>query len=115
VERQPGTAEQLLRLVAGRLHRTRTALEEALACDIAGRVAGRLRDLVADHGVAEAGGVRLGVPVTQDELARMVGVSRETVNRTVGALAARGLVRSAPRSIVITDPEALAAELRPSA
>jgi len=115
VERQPGTAEQLLRLVAGRLHRTRTALEEALACDVPGRVAGRLRDLVADHGVPEAGGVRLGVPVTQDELARMVGVSRETVNRTVGALAARGLVRSSPRSIVITDPEALAAEPRPSA
>ena len=115
VERQPGTAEQLLRLVAGRLHRTRTALEEALVCDIPGRVAGRLRDLAADHGVLEADGVHLGVPITQEELARMVGVSRETVNRTVGALAARGLVRSAPRTLVITDPDALEAELRSSA
>jgi CRP-like cAMP-binding protein len=115
VERQPGAAEQLLRLVAGRLHRTRTALEEALVCDIPGRVAGRLRDLAADHGVREADGVRLGVPITQDELARMVGVSRETVNRTVGALVARGLVRATPRRLVIPDPDALEAELHSSA
>jgi len=107
VARQPGTAEQLLRLVAARLHRTRTALEEALACDIAGRIAGRLRELAADHGVPEADGIRLAVPVTQEELARMVGVARETVNRTIGTLAARGVIRSTPRALVITDPEAL--------
>jgi CRP/FNR family transcriptional regulator len=115
VARQPGTAEQLLRLVAARLHRTRTALEEALACDIPGRVAGRLRELAADHGVPEADGIRLTVPLTQEELARMVGVARETVNRTVRVLTDRGLVRSAPRSLVITDPGALESEPRSSA
>lgn len=115
VRRQPGTAEQLLRLVAGRLHRTRAALEEALACDVQGRVAGRLRDLASDHGVREADGVRLTVPITQEELARMVGVARETVNRTVGTLAARGLVSSGAGTMVIRDPEALEAELSSSA
>jgi CRP-like cAMP-binding protein len=37
----------------------------------------------------------------------MVGASRESVNRTVGALAARGVVRSRGGRIVITDPDAL--------
>ena len=107
MERQPGAAEQLLRLVASRLHRTRVALEEALVGDIPARVAGRLRELAADHGVPGHGGVRLGVPLTQGELARMVGASREAVNRTVGALTARGLVRSTGPWIVISDPRAL--------
>jgi CRP/FNR family transcriptional regulator len=107
VERQPATAEQLLRLVAARLHRTRAALEEALSLDIPARVAGRLRELAADHGVHDAGGVRVELPITQEELARMVGVSRETVNRTFATFAARGLVHAGPRRLVITDLAAL--------
>jgi len=108
VERQPGTAEQLLRLVATRLHRTRATLEETLACDLPTRIAGRLRELAAEHGVRADDGVRLTVPITQEELARMVGVSRETVNRTFASLAARGLLRPEIRTFVITDPEGLA-------
>jgi CRP/FNR family transcriptional regulator len=115
VQRSPGTAEQLLRLVAGRLHRTRAALEEALAGDIPARIAGRLRELAHDHGIRVPDGVALGVPITQGELARMVGVSRETVNRTVGTMSARGLVRSKERWIVLPDPEALDTGLRPTA
>lgn len=107
LERNPETAEQLLRLIAARLHRTSAALEDALAADVPARVAGRLRELARQHGVPSPGGVRLRIPLTQDELARMVGASRESVNRTVGALSARGLVRSSGRRLFITDPEAL--------
>jgi CRP/FNR family transcriptional regulator, cyclic AMP receptor protein len=107
LERTPATAEELLRLIAARLHRTSAALEDAMAADLPSRVVGRLRELADDHGVRGPNGVRLRVPLTQDELARMVGASRESVNRTVGALAARGVVRSGGGRIVITDPDAL--------
>jgi len=107
LERTPATAEELLRLIAARLHRTSAALEDAMAADLPSRVVGRLRELADDHGVPGPNGVRLRVPLTQDELARMVGASRESVNRTVGALAARGVVRSSGGRIVITDPDAL--------
>jgi CRP/FNR family cyclic AMP-dependent transcriptional regulator len=107
LERTPATAEELLRLIAARLHRTSAALEDAMAADLPTRVVGRLRELVDDHGVPGPHGVRLRIPLTQDELARMVGASRESVNRTVGALAARGVVRSGGGRFVITDPDAL--------
>jgi CRP/FNR family transcriptional regulator, cyclic AMP receptor protein len=107
LERTPATAEELLRLIAARLHRTSAALEDAMAADLPSRVVGRLRELADDHGVPGPNGVRPRVPLTQDELARMVGASRESVNRTVGALAARGVVRSGGGRIVITDPDAL--------
>jgi CRP/FNR family transcriptional regulator, cyclic AMP receptor protein len=107
LERVPATAEELLRLIASRLHRTSAALEDAMVADLPTRVVGRLRELADDHGVPGPHGVRLRVPLTQDELARMVGASRESVNRAVGALAARGVVRSGGGRIVITDPDAL--------
>jgi CRP-like cAMP-binding protein len=106
LERHPATAEQLLRLVAARLHRTSTALEEALVGDLPSRILGRLRALAAAHGVREPDGMRLTVPITQDELARMVGASRESVSRSVGALAAKGLVRSGRRRLLLTEPTA---------
>jgi CRP-like cAMP-binding protein len=108
IEGNPATGEELLRLVAARLHRTSVALEEALAQDVPARVSRRLRQLALDHGDrGSGGGVRLRVPLTQDELARMVGASREAVNRSLGVLAARGLVRTEHRTFVIPDLDAL--------
>ncbi len=110
LERRPPIAEELLRLIATRLHRTSTALQEALAGDVTARVAGRLVELAGGHGIAVPAGIVLGLPLTQGELARMVGASREAVNRTVGALMARGLVRSTASRFLITDVEALGRE-----
>lgn len=108
IEGNPATGEELLRLVATRLHRTSVALEEALAEDVPVRVSRRLRQLALDYGDRRSGeGIRLRVPLTQDELARMVGASREAVNRSLGVLAARGLVRTEHRTFVIPDLDAL--------
>jgi CRP/FNR family transcriptional regulator len=104
---RPETAAQLFRLVAARLHRTERALGEALTADLGTRIAGRLSELADRHGVRAPDGVHLRIPLTQDELARMVGASREAVNRSLRSLAARDLVRTDRRTVVIRDPSAL--------
>jgi CRP/FNR family transcriptional regulator len=103
----PGTGAELLRLVASRLHRTERALGDALTSDLATRIAARLRDLGERHGVRRADGIHLTIPLTQDELARMVGASREAVNRSLRGLADADLVRTGRAGVVITDPDAL--------
>ncbi len=103
----PSTAEELLRLVASRLHRTSRALEESLSGDVPARLSSRLRDLAETHGAPTPDGVRILVPLTREELARMVGTSRESVSRTLGGLAGRGLVRTEGRTVVILDPRSL--------
>jgi CRP/FNR family cyclic AMP-dependent transcriptional regulator len=107
LQRAPATAEELLRLIAARLHRTAAALEEALAHDVPTRLSLRLRDLARAHGTAGAGGVSLPPRLTQEELARMVGATRESVNRSLADLTGRGLVRMEDRRYVVPDPEAL--------
>lgn len=107
VRRMPATATELLRLLASRLHQTSGALGHALSSDVSTRVTQRLRELAADHGSPTEDGVRIGVRLTQDELARMVGASREAVNRTLRSLAERDLVRTRGSAVVLPDPEAL--------
>ena len=103
----PATGAELLRLVASRLHRTERALGDALTSDLATRIAGRLRELGERHGVRHPDGIHLTIPLTQDELARMVGASREAVNRSLRGLADADLVRTGRAGVVITDPDAL--------
>ena len=108
LERSPGTATELLRMLASRLHRTTGALEEALAQDVPTRLCRKLCELAHRHGVRDQHGVRLALPLTQEDLGRMIGASRETVNRTLAALVARKLIRTEGRRYVIPDIDALA-------
>jgi CRP/FNR family transcriptional regulator, cyclic AMP receptor protein len=107
IVRQPATASEVLRLLATRLRRTSDALEDALALDVGARVSRRLHELAARHGVPGPAGVHLGITVTQEDLGRMVGASRESVNRSIRSLVARGLVHRHGRTVVIPDLEAL--------
>ncbi len=107
LQHTPATAEELLRVIAARLHRTAAALEEALAHDVPTRLSMRLRDLARAHGTVGEGGVRLPPRLTQEELARMVGATRESVNRGLADLTGRGLLRVEGRRYVLPDPEAL--------
>jgi CRP/FNR family cyclic AMP-dependent transcriptional regulator len=109
VDRNPATAAELLRLVAARLHLTSEALQEALLLDVAARVAKRLARLARDR--PRPGPDGAVVSITQEELARMVGASRESVNRTLASLAARGLVRTGGRRLIVPDVDALEREV----
>jgi CRP-like cAMP-binding protein len=64
--------------------------------------------LAGRHGVRDGRGVRLALPITQEDLGRMIGASRETVNRTLASLSARKLIRTEGRRYVIPDVDALA-------
>ena len=59
---------------------------------VAERVHRRLTDLAARHGRAVPGGVQLPCALTQDQLASMVGASRESVNRAVMAMVRAGAI-----------------------
>jgi CRP/FNR family cyclic AMP-dependent transcriptional regulator len=107
LERNPAAASQIVRFIAARLHRTSEALQDALTLDVASRVSLRLRELARDHGRPGPDGVHIRIPLTQEELARMVGASREAVNRTLVKLVECGLVRTENRWVVVPDPDRL--------
>jgi len=50
------------------------------------------------------GGISIEVPLTQEQLAAMVGATRETVNRALVGMVADGLVRLEHRRYVVAQP-----------
>ncbi|WP_457142401.1 Crp/Fnr family transcriptional regulator [Mycobacterium sp. URHB0021] len=108
----PKVADQLLRVLARRLRRTEDIMSDIIFTDAPGRLARQLLHLAQRFGVQEDGAMRLSHDLTQDELAQLVGSSRETVNKALSDFSRRGLIRLDGKSIVIKDREDLARRAR---
>ncbi|MEV7398311.1 Crp/Fnr family transcriptional regulator [Aeromicrobium sp. NPDC092404] len=103
----PDVAHALLNQLAGRLRRTNEVVGDLVFSDVPGRVAKALLDLASRFGRRADDGVHVNHDLTQEELAQLVGASRETVNKALADFASRGWLRLEPRSVVILDLERL--------
>jgi len=105
----PGAGLALLRVVIARQRDSDRLRVEFGARDTAGRVALRLLELADMAGEPEptSGGIRITLPLTQDDLAGWVAASREGVARALASLRRRGLIATGRREITIVDLEGL--------
>lgn len=104
---RPEIAERLLRVLARRLRRTDTDLSDLIFTDVGARVAKQLLRLAQRFAVQEDGAMRLTHNLTQEEIAQLIGSSRESVNKVFAEFTQRGWVRLDGHSMLITDSEAL--------
>src|SRR3569623_201547 len=81
---------QLLRVVARRLRRTNTMLADLIFVDVPGRVAKQLLQLAQRFGSVDGGQLRVTHDLTQEELALLVGASRDIVNLALADFGPRG-------------------------
>ena len=104
---RPDVAMHLLRALAQRLRRTNDVMADLVFTDVPGRVAKALLDLADRFGEERDGGLEVHHDLTQEELAQLVGASRETVNKALADFASRGWLRLEPRSVVIMEVDRL--------
>ncbi len=104
---RPDAALVLIRMLVRRLSEASRDLASLATQDSVGRVAKRLLDLAADHGVPSSRGTRIELALTQDELARWTGATRETVSRALRLMRQLGWVATDNRTITVLDPDAL--------
>ncbi|WP_218975276.1 Crp/Fnr family transcriptional regulator [Miniimonas arenae] len=107
LEEHPVLGRQLLRSLAQRLRRTNSALADLVFSDVPGRVAKALLDLAARFGRPVSNGVRVPHDLTQEELAQLVGASRETVNKSLAEFSSRGWIQLDGRAVVLLDLQRL--------
>jgi len=112
VSDHPEIAQQLLRVLARRLRRTNASLADLIFTDVPGRVAKTLLQLANRFGSQEGGALRVHHDLTQEEIAQLVGASRETVNKALATFAHRGWIRLEGKSVLIVDTESLAKRAR---
>ena len=89
-----------MRLLAGRLRNMDEALADAVFLDVTGRTAKRLLELAGEAD-------EFTLPITQEELAGMVGASRERVNKAIAAFIKLGWIQQVDRRYVITNRKQL--------
>ena len=109
---RPAVALGLLSQLAGRLRRSNDVVADLVFSDVPGRVAKALLDLADRFGRTADDGVHVHHDLTQEELAQLVGASRETVNKALADFASRGWLRLEPRSVVLMDVDRLARRAR---
>ena len=90
-ERNPRQLWNVTRLLAGRLRATDEALADSVFLDVTGRTAKRLLEL-------SDGADEFVLPVTQEELAGMVGASRERVNKAIASFIRLGWLEQHDRN-----------------
>nr|WP_194736755.1 MULTISPECIES: Crp/Fnr family transcriptional regulator [Actinomadura] len=103
----PEVAVQLLRALAQRLRKTNDVMADLVFTDVPGRVAKALLDLAERFGQPSEAGLHVHHDLTQEELAQLVGASRETVNKALADFAQRNWLRIEARAVVILDIERL--------
>jgi CRP-like cAMP-binding protein len=80
--------------------------------DITSRLAKKILDLGDTFGIREGGKVRIGVKITQKDLASMIGATRESINKQLKTLRDQGLVRISGGTIEILNRERLVQKAR---
>jgi CRP/FNR family cyclic AMP-dependent transcriptional regulator len=88
-------------------------LVHCAALDLRGRLALTLADLAATFGVPQSDGARISVPVTHENLAEMVGASRERISKAMAQLMAEGLISYRRQAVFVRDAAGLQAAATP--
>lgn len=108
LESQPKLCIQVMQLLCQRVRLTSEMVEDAAFLPLDGRLAKRLLNLAEAYGEdGENGGVLIGLNLPQQELARMMGTSRESVNKQLQIWRNEGWIELARGKVTIMDEEAL--------
>jgi CRP-like cAMP-binding protein len=99
-EEHPELLWRVVALLAQRLRATDEALADSVFLDVTGRTAKRLLELAGDR-------EEFALPITQEELAGMVGASRERVNKAIASFIRLGWIEQSDRRYRISNREQL--------
>lgn len=110
LEERADVVLQITKLIGLRRKRVETRLRNLLFRSNRQRVAGLLMELLESHGERDGRGWAIRLPLSHQELAGLIGATRETVTITLGQLQLEGLIRVQRKLITVVDRHGLATE-----
>ncbi len=103
----PRLGPLLLQLLSRRLRESDRKRIEFGTIDAPGRVAMHLLQLAEQYGERSSEGIRITLPLSQQELAAWLGLSREAVGKALREFRTRGWLHTRRRAITVLAPDAL--------
>lgn len=107
IRSNPDIAIKLLRIMSKRLRMAQGQVRDLALKDTYGRLAGMLLMLGREHGQETPEGIRIDLPLSRQELANLIGTTRETVTRVLSDLKKYKCLELEKQAIIITDQNKL--------
>lgn len=108
LDRRPELTLGITKLIGLRRRRVENRLRNVLFLPARDRMTRLLDELMDAHGeYAEDGTVQLRIKLSHQDLAGLIGLTRETVTVTLGQMQAEGLLRVQRRRLTILEPRRL--------
>ena len=103
----PSVTVKLTKLIGLRLRKIQSRVENLVFRDVPARLAHLLLELRKTDGVTDKQGIRLRAKLTHQEMANLIGCSRETVSTIIGQFRDQGFIQMDGRSITILNEQKL--------
>ena len=103
----PDMTVKLTKLIGLRLRKIQNRVEDLVFRDVPARLAHLLLELGKTIGNPDATGIRLQARLTHQEMANLIGCSRETVSTILGQFRDQRLIRIDGRTIIVLNPHGL--------
>ena len=100
---------QMTKLLAKRRLDLENKLETLVFRDVTSKLAELLLELAKEHGIEDARGTLVALKITHQELANLIGSTRETVSLTLSQFKKKNLICTEGRRVIISDAESLRA------
>ncbi|MFQ5792423.1 MAG: Crp/Fnr family transcriptional regulator, partial [Acidobacteriota bacterium] len=103
VQKRPRLLLNLLSVLSSRLRKANHQIGSLALLDVYGRVARVLLDMAREHGVRQKDGRISFRRPTHQEIANMIGATRETVSRTISDLHRQGFIEISGKNVIVDD------------
>ena len=108
VKQNPEIALKILEILYERISKLENLVQSLSTKDIETRISGLLLGLIKDFGIPENGLIRLELPLSREDMANYIGVTRETISRKLNSMQEEGIIELiGNKTIVLNDLEYL--------
>jgi CRP-like cAMP-binding protein len=106
---QPMLGYRMTKVLAQRRREVENKIENLVFKDVNSKLAELLLRLANEYGVDDARGTLVALKITHQEMANLIGSTRETVSLTLAQFKRKGLIQTEGRKVIVSDREGLRA------
>ncbi|MGH8460160.1 MAG: Crp/Fnr family transcriptional regulator [Stenotrophobium sp.] len=107
LDTEPQWYRHFARVLSEKLRLAISSIEDSLLLPLSQRLAKRLLDLARVYGVQTPDGTLIQLHLPQEDLGRMLGATRQSINKELRSLESRGLLQRRNGRVLIRDAAAL--------
>ena len=103
LQTQPMLGYRMTKVLAQRRREVESKIENLVFKDVNSKLAELLLRLATEYGVDDSRGTLVALKITHQEMANLIGSTRETVSLTLAQFKRKGLIQTEGRKVIISD------------